>query len=301
MRALSLCSGIGTIDLAASWAGIEIAGQVEIDEFCQAVLAKHWPHVKRLADIYEVNGNEFGPIDLVVAGFPCQPTSLAGQRRGAADDRWLWPEVYRIIAAIRPRWIVLENTAGLLSLGIDEVLADLEGKDTQDPHYEAQVWLIPACAIGAPHQRERVFILAHTDSNRCRNRQNQSQRQPWGGGPSDPGVYGEHGYVADASSAGLSLWERIPGARPYPTTSRNGQGQAQPRLGRVLDGPSAWMDGHRWPARPGEAQHAWEPPRTTGERIPNRTARLKALGNSVVPQQIYPIFAAIMAAEHPTK
>src|SRR6185437_8225206 len=126
MRVLSLCTGIGGIDLAAEAASMEIVGQVEIDDFCNRVLAYHWPHVRRIRDIYEVNGDEWGTIDLVVAGFPCQPASHAGKRRGAADARWLWPEVARILRAGQPAWVLLENVAGLISLGLDDILGDLE-------------------------------------------------------------------------------------------------------------------------------------------------------------------------------
>jgi site-specific DNA-cytosine methylase len=160
MRVVSLCTGIGGIDLAAESTGlVEIVGQVEIDPFCNRVLEKHWPHVKRLRDIREVVGDEFGEpgtIDLVVAGFPCQPTSTAGKRRGAADARWLWPEVDRIIRRIRPAWLCLENVAGLISLGLDTVFDDLDAAG-----YEAWPVVFPAAAVGAPHERERVFIVWH--------------------------------------------------------------------------------------------------------------------------------------------
>lgn len=330
MRVLDLCAGIGTLSLAAEWAGMEIAGQVEIEPFCQAVLAKHWPRVTRLSDIQEVQGDEFGAIDVVCAGFPCQPTSLAGKRKGKDDDRWLWPEVARLLSAIRPCWTVLENTAGLISMGLDDVLADLEAAD-----YDWQAFVIPASAVGAPHQRERVFIVAHArcqrrpagrpsgratpleevcndriagssaalaDANRDRQRNGQNQQEPEYGrcGTANIGVHGSHGLAGDglavASGAGLPLWERIPGAQPYAPTAGNGQGQVASGLGRVLNGSASWLD-RDWPAGPGEAQKVWEPPRTTQERIPNRAARLKALGNAVVPQQCYPLFKAIMDVE----
>lgn len=98
LRMLSLCSGIGGADLAVEWTGaIEIVGQVEVDPFCQRILEKHWPHVKRMGDIREVRGDEFGSIDLVVGGIPCQPFSSAGKQRGTDDDRYLWPDMFRIV------------------------------------------------------------------------------------------------------------------------------------------------------------------------------------------------------------
>ena len=171
-RLLSLCTGIGGIDLAAEMAGWEIAGQCEIDPFCQRVLARHWPDVKRVADIRAVWGDSFnGPIDLVAGGFPCQPTSVAGQRRGSADARWLWPEVLRVIQIYQPAWYLLENVVGLISLGLDGVLADLDAAG-----YEAWPLVFPAAAVGAPHLRDRVFIVGHVaDANRDRRPQSQGR------------------------------------------------------------------------------------------------------------------------------
>src|SRR5579859_5694725 len=154
MRMLSLFSGIGGLDLAAEWAGMEIVGQVEIDPFCQAVLAKHWPDVPRKADIYDVVGDEFGTIDIVAGGFPCQPFSVAGKRRGKADDRYLWPEMFRVITAARPAWVCGENVPALVGMALDDVCADLESAG-----YSCWPVLIPACAVGAPHLRERLFIV----------------------------------------------------------------------------------------------------------------------------------------------
>lgn len=370
MKMLDLCSGIGGISLAASYAGIDTVAFCEIDPFCSAVLKKHWPLVPNLGDIRDVSEETFratgidsAAIDMVAAGFPCQPTSLAGKRRGKADDRWLWPDVYRVIAAVRPRWVLLENTAGILSLGVEAVLADLEGKDDQEPSYEAQVWLIPASAVGAPHQRERVFILAHTqgkrqgglrgrsaplgkvvqlwagdsrphvaDANghRQRNGQGESQHESSCCEQTNIGLYGEQESLADPAGArpqgqiwtessilanpsryglmghasGAGWQEQYAAAQPgwaADPTGRSaaqwGTGQAQSGLGRVLNGISCWLDRHRWPAAPGQVQEEWEPPRVTREDIPNRVARLKALGNAVVPQQVLPLLQAIMAAE----
>ncbi len=162
LRLLSICSGIGGADLAAEWTGgIEIVGQVEIDPFCRTVLSKHWPHVKRLRDIKEVQGDEFGKIDLVVAGIPCQPFSNAGKQRGAADDRYLWPDLLRIVQRCQPRWLVIENVDDFTYLALDLVQADLEGEG-----YAVQAVVFPACAVGAPHIRQRCFVVAH--ANRLR-------------------------------------------------------------------------------------------------------------------------------------
>lgn len=161
MKALSLFSGIGGIDLAAEWAGIETVAFCEQEPFCQKVLAKHWPHVPIYDDVCtltkaRLDRDGIGAIDIVFGGEPCQPYSIAGEREGEEDDRYLWPEVKRLLQEIKPRWYVRENVAGNLSLGIDKVLSDLEGI-----HYEWEAFIIPAIAVNAPHRRDRVFIVGN--------------------------------------------------------------------------------------------------------------------------------------------
>lgn len=165
MRFLSLFAGIGGFDLGLERAGFECAGQVEINPFCQKVLAKHWPNVKRMSDIREVKGNEFGTIDLVCGGFPCQPFSVAGKQKGKEDDRYLWPEMLRIIKVTKPTWIVGENVVGIVNLALEQVCLDLEAEE-----YEVQSFIIPACAVDAPHRRDRVWIIAYSSSKRCSTR-----------------------------------------------------------------------------------------------------------------------------------
>jgi DNA (cytosine-5)-methyltransferase 1 len=165
MKFLSLFSGIGGFDLGLERAGMECVGQVEIDPYCQAVLKKHWLAVKRMGDIKNVTGTEFGAVDLVCGGVPCQPASSAGKRGGTTDDRWLWPDAFRIVRAVKPAWCLFENVRGLTSLeqGVvfDNLLSELEGLG-----YEVQALIIPACAIGAPHRRDRVWIIANSHISR---------------------------------------------------------------------------------------------------------------------------------------
>jgi DNA (cytosine-5)-methyltransferase 1 len=171
MNKLSLFSGIGGIDLAAKWADMTTVAFCEIEPFCQRVLRKHWPGVPIIEDVRDVTRKELdllgiGTIDLISAGYPCQPFSVAGKRRGAEDDRHLWSEVARILAEIRPSWFVGENVDGHVTLGLDDVLADLESLD-----YTAQAFVIPAAAVYASHRRDRVFIVAYAArelSHRCR-------------------------------------------------------------------------------------------------------------------------------------
>jgi DNA (cytosine-5)-methyltransferase 1 len=156
MTFLSLFSGIGGMDLGLERAGMRCVGQVEIDPFCRRVLAKHWPHVPKHADAETFNGDEFGPFDILAAGFPCQPVRQNGQKKAQDDARWLWPIPARIVRAIRPAGVLLENVTGLLARGLDEVLGDLAACG-----YDAEWDSIPAAAFGAEHLRDRVFIFAY--------------------------------------------------------------------------------------------------------------------------------------------
>lgn len=155
----SLFSGIGGLDLGLERAGMTVRWQVEIDPWCRRVLAKHWPDVTRYADIKTIDWKEVKPVDLVCGGFPCQPVSLAGKRLAQDDPRWLWPEFARCLRALRPRFALLENTTGLLSAGMGDVLGDLAALG-----YDAEWDCIPASAVGAPHLRYRAFIVAHPQS-----------------------------------------------------------------------------------------------------------------------------------------
>ncbi|WP_213656678.1 DNA cytosine methyltransferase [Paenibacillus vini] len=170
MRKLSLFSGIGGIDLAAHWVGMETVAFCEREPFPQKVLKKHWPNVPIYDDVCTLTAEKLkedgiiGPgraIGIISAGYPCQPYSLAGERKGSEDDRALWPEVKRLLEDIRPRWFVGENVAGHITMGLDDVLSDLD-----DIGYTSQPVVIPATAIGALHRRDRVFVLSHSYGER---------------------------------------------------------------------------------------------------------------------------------------
>lgn len=162
-RHLDLFSGIGGFALAASWvwgSAHEVVSFCEIESFPQKVLKKHWPDVPVHDDIKTMNGDKYGRIDLLTGGFPCQPYSLAGKRRGSKDDRALWPEMLRVIKESQPRWIVGENVAGFISMDLDKALSDLETEG-----YETAAFVIPALAVKTEHQRERVWIVANAGRN----------------------------------------------------------------------------------------------------------------------------------------
>lgn len=256
---LDLCSGIGGFALAARWTGWHTIGFSEIDEFCCKVLEKNFPGIPNYGDIRGVRGIS---ATLVTAGFPCQPVSLAGRRNGATDDRWLWPEVARVVADARPRFFLGENVSGLISLGLDDVLADLESIG-----YATQAFVIPACAVDAPHRRERVWIVAHTTQFAKREPADKTFAIPVGrhtwdepgcGGQSIPGAHGE-----PLGRAAIAREERS-------------TGEFECGLDRVTDGLPRGMDGYRW--KPESAI----PRVIAGQK--DRASRLKALGNAIVPQ-----------------
>lgn len=159
MRVLSLFSGGGLGDLGLELAGMKIICQVEIDEYCQKILSLRWPEVPKFKDIKTFDGKPWrGAVDLVAGGFPCQPFSFAGKRKGEADDRNLWPEMLRVISEVRPAWVLAENVPGVLGYVESVVLPDLEreGYETLPP------LIFPAHALGAQHRRDRVWIVAHS-------------------------------------------------------------------------------------------------------------------------------------------
>lgn len=163
---LSLFSGIGGLDLAAEWAGFTTVGQCEWAEYPTKVLEKHWPDVPRWKDIRTLTGESFyertgrRTVDAISGGFPCQPFSVAGKQRGKEDDRYLWPEMVRIIKELRPAWVVGENVAGIVRMALPDILSELEACG-----YRTRTFLIPACAVGARHRRYRVAIVGHSEHN----------------------------------------------------------------------------------------------------------------------------------------
>ncbi|MDI6680152.1 DNA cytosine methyltransferase [Bacillus wiedmannii] len=165
MKMLDLCSGIAGISMAADWAGIDTAAFCEIEKFNQQVLRKNYPNIPIFPDLYKLTkqslidgGVDVDSIGVISAGYPCQGESMAGKRKGAEDERWLWPEVFRLIRELRPTWFVGENVAGHVTMGLDTVLSDLEGEN-----YSTRTFVLPAVSVGAPHQRYRTFIVGHSN------------------------------------------------------------------------------------------------------------------------------------------
>jgi len=161
MTHVDLFSGIGGFALACRWLKLKTICFCERDPFCKKVLKKHWPSVPVVSDIHEFDGTRYSDVTLVTGGPPCQPVSIAGERRGEADNRWLWKEMYRVITEVRPRFVLFENVAGIRNMGLDEVLSDLETSG-----YSTGTAIIPACAISAQHRRDRCWVLADSISER---------------------------------------------------------------------------------------------------------------------------------------
>lgn len=272
--------------------------QVENDKFCNKVLEKNFPNVKRYRDIHEFNGKEYrGSIDIISGGFPCQPVSQAGKRQGEKDNRWLWPEMLRIIGEIRPRWVVGENVAGLIPMEdgrtLEGILSGLENEG-----YEVQSYIIPACGVGAWHRRDRIWIVAHENShgfstnkrksNTRTNRRHNVERIREN--VSNPGLQRQE--VNEKQTARTEQrGETIPD-----TDNKGSQGHGEPGK-RAGECPA-------WTICPEQVGKTWELEPPVGRVVtglPGRVDRLKALGNAVVPQVPYEIFRAINKIEKPDK
>ena len=208
MKGLSLFSGIGGLDLAFEWAGGEVVAMCEINPYCQKILKKHWPDVPIFKDVKEMKGEDVGAVDIIYGGFPCQPFSVAGLKKGKEDNRYLWPEFSRLVGEIKPCWIVAENVPGILRIAADDVCSDLECQG-----YKVGIFDFEAAAVGAPHRRERVFFVAHSDSS-LRQRSDEARD------------IREENEVRNA----------VKFERPSSTYELRGDWKSEPRMGRVANG-----------------------------------------------------------------
>ena len=267
MTHLDLFSGIGGFSIAAHWAGIATVGFAETEPYCCALLYQHWPDIANYGDLRDADFSHLrGHITVLSAGVPCQPASLAGKRRGSKDDRWLWEATLDVVEVVRPDWTIFENPPGILSL--DEfggILLRLESFG-----YEIRLFSVPANAVGAKHRRERVFIVANSGcetlgerSGLCESEQERLWRRRSDNSDSQT--------LADADRLGSS--------------GTDGNGQSIAKFLRVVNGVSPGLD------------QTTMPHPLTRQRIPNRSHRLKALGNAVVPAQCFPFFQAIYEVE----
>ncbi len=274
---LSLCSGIGGLDLGLS-AGLRRVGRsprtvcmVEREAFAIANLAHAMQEGRLdecplwLGDLKDLPLQELPEIDWITGGYPCQPFSQAGKRMGGEDPRHLWPHILRLTESLRPSGVFFENVSGHLSLGLDQVLRDLE-----ECGFRSAFGLYSAAEVGAPHRRERVFILGLADRNR---RRLEELRSP------------HHHNRRDEGRHDLGRCDQ---GVAHPDNSRLNQQRGSCSSEQERSGTKS----HSWPAGPGQSQLSYEPPRTLepslgrdADGIRNRVDRLRALGNAVVPQQ----------------
>ena len=288
----SLFSGIGGLDLGLERAGMRVIWQSEIDPYANKVLAKHWPDVPNLGNIKEINFENVERPDVICGGYPCQPFSTAGKRQGENDPRHLWPECLRALRVLRPRYALFENVRGHLSLGFSRVLADLASIG-----YDAEWQVIPAAAVGAPHKRDRLFIVAYPNDTGKRTPTGGMERQ--GSTDSEERHDTQHelgGRGADvADPAGRRFQECEPEPQTQNDSSESRANVAYPESSTGANTKSHCLhSGTRETAKFREQGSSarpnngwWETEPDVGRvanGIPFRVDRLRALGNAVVPQ-----------------
>ena len=270
---MSLFSGIGGLDLAAEWAGFTTVGQCEFADYQTRVLEKHWPDVPRWRDIRTLTKESFyertglRTVDVISGGFPCQPFSVAGKQKGKGDDRYLWPEMLRVIRELRPRCVVGENVPGIIKIAAGTVVTDLE-----QAGYHVVVFNFEAAAVGAWHRRSRVFFVGIADvADAARER-----------------VQGRVAICASESEKGSGQMQSDAGG------SNGADGRNTVRTG--LPDRAAETLRKQGPREQPQRSDWWAVEPDVGRvahGIPARVDRLKCLGNAVVPQQAYPIFQAL--------
>jgi len=285
LRHVDLCSGIGGFALGFGWA--ELSSPVEfcdIEPWSRKILNKHWPDVPIAEDVKELANDARRLVpdcDILTAGYPCQPFSVAGKQKGTEDDRHIWPYILRIVAQKRPAWVVFENVYGHVALGLDQVLSDLEAEG-----YSSRTFIVPACGVDAPHRRDRLWIVGHTEDNgrdgrtETTGREGQTHQQierlsvrSEPSRPSEDVAYtdneGPQGRVHRRQDSG---WE---GELGYARCGSSTHGQS---------------DENKWTAEPnvGRVAHG----------VPKRVDRIKGLGNAIVPQIAMNIGLAIRGASN---
>lgn len=320
MRLVDLFAGIGGFSYAADQLGITTEVFVEKEKYCQKVLDKNFPGVPIVDDIFDFNIDLYEEYtgkrttDIICGGFPCQPFSLAGQRKGTEDDRHLWPQMFRVISELKPRWVIAENVYGLLNiqngLVFDTVCSDLESEG-----YEVQTFIIPAASKNAPHKRDRLWIVANSANTRI---EGMYQRKE---------CTSKSCVTPNASTIGCDNWsdnrqERSVCKDKYRDNEKD-KSEWDERLSRtsknnklhVTDSDSKYLQGsedNRKNDREGRSPEEFSGllPQTwlqfptqspvcgRDDGIPNRVDRIKALGNAIVPQVAMELFRSIIEVEN---
>ena len=267
MKVLDLFSGIGGFSLGLERAGMETIAFCEINPYCRKILEQHWPTVPIYTNVKNLNGIEYeGKVNLICGGFPCQPFSQAGKQGGSEDDRYLWPEMLRLIREIRPTWVLGENVTGIINMELDKIISSLEEED-----YKVGTYIIPACGVDAPHKRNRVWIVAHTNNSG----QSASERE------------GSKRYYIRRCREAMAYSDA---PRPQGRLLGRQNKEGQSKYGYF--GCSSSI--HRQPE-----PASWTPePRIcrVANGIPDRVDRIKGLGNAVVPQVVEVFGNMIMEA-----
>lgn len=278
IQVLDLFSGIGGFSLGLERAGFETVAFCEIDKYCRLVLQKHWKDIKIYSDVREIKkerleAHGIPSPDVITGGFPCQPFSVAGRRQGTGDNRYLWPEMFRIIKEFKPRWIIAENVRGIINIQ-DGVVFEGVHADLESQNYETQTFIIPAAGVGAPHRRDRVWVVANS-RRIIRGQQSSRNKESIGSGTSQKT---ERTFDRD-SITGSSEREKImaDSKRVYVQGQHDGSGKEQSRRG-------GW-----WEVEPNVGRVA--------DGLPGRVHRLKGLGNSIVPQIAEEIGKAILKVD----
>lgn len=309
MKVLDLFSGIGGFSLGLERAGFETVAFCEIEEYPRKVLKKHWPDTPIYEDVRKLDGKQFrGSVELICGGFPCQPFSVAGKQRGKEDDRHLWPEMLRIIKETKPNWVIGENVTGFIKMALDDVLSDLEGEG-----YTCQTFAIPACAVGGIHRRDRVWIVAHSNEidngkqyqHEASSQSNNSETKihdvsnttgKSGNGSKPIGEISKsqkpesgNNCVENVTHSEIKGLQRRPVSESYEGIGKKPDDKWFRRCNKVFRG----QKGFEPIGIPTES-----PVRHRDDGLPNNVARLKALGNAVLPQIPEMIGRAIMAIEN---
>jgi DNA (cytosine-5)-methyltransferase 1 len=280
MNVLDLFSGIGGFSLGLERAGMRTVAFCELDPFCRSVLKKHWPNVPIFEDVTKLKASDINDqINVIAGGFPCQDISSAGRGAGLSGSRsGLWFEFHRLIKEIKPQVAIIENVSALRSRGLDQVLRSLA-----EIGYDAEWHCIPASAVGAPHRRDRIWILAYTEDKRA----DRGVREQ----TTDAGKSKQWRDISRRSIC--NVWTKV----MADTISFGQQGQ---RAFRYASDPTSSGEGQAIDAFNGGFKDFWSIEPDVGRvanGVPNRVDRLRALGNAVVPQIPEIIGRAIMKAK----
>ena len=315
LKILDLFSGIGGFSLGLeSTGGFETAAFCEIEKYPQEVLKKNFPGVPIYDDIKTLTAERLvrdgiDRIDVITGGYPCQPFSVAGKQKGEKDDRHLWPSMLEIIAQVRPAWVICENVTGHIALGLDKVLLDLETEG-----YSSRTFIVPACSVNAPHRRDRLWIVAHSNDTRQpaseggrENNRDKERNDIRGSGEDVADSNGKHERPRQKPEQSTGDTPRECSSDSSKDVADSGSTRSATRVsgsvkreegvaGKSLDSGNqhgGGQTGNHWAVEPKMGRLA--------DGIPGRVARLKALGNSVVPQICMMIGQAILEFENEDK